>query len=65
MIRAEPDLWICVQNRENRWSVWPTDLPIPAGWTAESKPASRDDCLAVIEAEWTDFRPNALRKVMA
>ncbi len=65
MTHPAPDLWICVKNIEDRWSVWPAALPVPAGWQAESAPAPHADCLARIEALWQDPRPAALKEVMA
>ncbi|KIC08886.1 hypothetical protein RA19_18165 [Leisingera sp. ANG-M1] len=65
MTQPGPDQWICVRNSEGRWSVWPADLPVPAGWQAESAPADRGACLAEIEARWSDPRPEALQEAMA
>ncbi|WP_264211405.1 MbtH family NRPS accessory protein [Leisingera thetidis] len=65
MTRSDPGQWMCVQNTEGRWSVWPAELPLPAGWHAESAPAAREDCLTMIETRWTDPRPAALQEVMA
>ncbi|WP_417473867.1 MbtH family protein [Leisingera sp.] len=65
MTQSDTGQWICVQNNEGRWSVWPADVPVPAGWHAEGAPATRETCLAEIEARWSDPRPNALKKVMA
>ncbi|MGR3759141.1 MbtH family NRPS accessory protein [Roseobacteraceae bacterium NS-SX3] len=64
MTRSDSGQWICVQNNEGRWSVWPAELPVPAGWRAESAPATRDNCLAEIGTRWTDPRPDALKEVM-
>lgn len=57
-------LWHVVRNAEARLSVWPAPYPLPSGWHAEGEPASRADCLARIEALWTDPRPMALREAM-
>lgn len=65
MTQPDPNQWICVQNTEGRWSVWPADLPVPAGWQAESAPASRKECLATIRTRWSDPRPEALKELMA
>lgn len=65
MTRPDPGQWICVQNTEERWSVWPAELPVPAGWQARSAPARREDCLGEIERRWSDPRPAALKEVMA
>ncbi|NIZ12298.1 MbtH family NRPS accessory protein [Phaeobacter sp. HF9A] len=62
MTRSDPGQWISVQNNEGRWSVWPAELPVPAGWRAMSAAASREACLAEIETRWTDPRPNSLKE---
>ena len=54
--------WLVVRNLEGRWSVAPADRPIPAGWTAEGAPATRDGCLARIETDWHDQRPLSLQR---
>jgi len=65
MTRPDPAAWICVKNTEGRWSVWPADLPVPAGWQAQGAPDTRAACLAEIERRWSDPRPDALAEVMA
>lgn len=65
MTQPETDLWICVTNSEQRWSVWPADLPIPAGWLAKSEATTHAECVELIEMNWSDQRPRALRESMA
>ncbi len=50
-----------VVNDEEQFSLWPVTRAIPAGWRAEGKQGSREECLAHIEAIWTDMRPKSLR----
>lgn len=57
-------LWHVVRNSEGRMSVWPAPHALPPGWRAEGEPASRAECLARIDASWTDPRPLALRAAM-
>ena len=47
-------------NSEGQCSLWPTFAPIPEGWTVAHGPANRQECLAHIEANWTDMRPKSL-----
>jgi len=49
-------------NHEGQHSLWPSDAPIPAGWSAVFGPAGRDDCLAYVEAHWTDISPLSLAR---
>jgi MbtH protein len=54
-----------VVNDEEQYSVWRADHPMPAGWFAEGRQGSRQQCLDHIEAIWPDIRPLSLRQRMA
>jgi MbtH protein len=54
-----------VLNDEEQYSLWPADRENPAGWHDEGTSGSRADCLARIEAVWTDMRPRSLRERLA
>lgn len=58
-------LWSILQNAEGRHSVWPVSHDLPAGWQRIGAPASRSDCLTLIESLWRDPRPLALQQAMA
>jgi MbtH protein len=47
-------------NDEGQYSLWPTFVPVPDGWTVQHGPAARQDCLDHIERHWTDLRPRSL-----
>lgn len=47
-------------NDEGQHSLWPTFKDVPAGWTAVGPRGARQDCLAYIDANWTDMRPKSL-----
>ena len=51
-----------VLNHKAQYSIWPMNREIPAGWKATGKTGTQTDCLAFIEATWTDMRPLSLRK---
>lgn len=53
-----------VLNHEEQYSIWPQDREIPAGWRAEGKSGTKEECLEHIEEVWTDMRPLSLRKKM-
>lgn len=53
-----------VVNHEEQYSIWPVDRANPAGWRDEGKRGPKAECLAHIEAVWTDMRPLSLRKAM-
>ncbi|MFP6560693.1 MbtH family protein [Paraburkholderia sp. B3] len=54
-----------VVNHEEQYSIWPDYKALPAGWRADGKTGTKDECLAHIEAVWTDMRPLSLRQAMA
>jgi MbtH protein len=51
-------------NEEGQYSLWPTFVPVPSGWTVAHGPASRQECLDHIEQSWTDLRPASLVRQM-
>lgn len=51
-------------NDEGQYSLWPTFKKIPNGWSAVGPRGARKDCIAYIEANWTDLRPRSLIKQM-
>jgi MbtH protein len=53
-----------VVNHEEQYSLWPAERENPLGWSDAGKVGSREECLAHIEAVWTDMRPLSLRKAM-
>ncbi|WP_263631605.1 MbtH family protein [Streptomyces sp. 8L] len=48
-------------NEEGQHSLWPTGTAVPAGWETVHSGGSREECLAYVEAHWTDMRPRSLR----
>ncbi|MET8046928.1 MbtH family NRPS accessory protein [Streptosporangium sp. NPDC005286] len=55
------DLYTVVVNHEEQYSIWAAGRAIPNGWREVGKTGSKEDCLAHIQAEWTDMRPLSLR----
>ena len=51
-------------NAEGQYSLWPEFAAVPAGWAVEHGPATRESCLAHIEANWRDMRPRSLAERM-
>jgi MbtH protein len=56
--------YLVVVNDEEQYSVWLADRPLPAGWREAGKRGKKTDCLAHIQATWTDMRPRSLREPM-
>jgi len=51
-------------NDEGQYSLWPTFVDVPAGWTVATGPDTRQACLDHIEQNWTDMRPASLIEAM-
>jgi MbtH protein len=51
-------------NTEGQYSLWPTFVPVPDGWTITHGPEARQACLDYIELNWTDMRPRSLVEAM-
>jgi MbtH protein len=56
--------YVVLINDERQYSLWPETIEIPQGWTACSA-GTRQECLAWIDANWTDMRPQTLVQRMA
>jgi MbtH protein len=52
-------------NDEGQYSLWPSFVPVPAGWQVQLRSASRAACLDYIERHWTDMRPRSLVEFMS
>jgi len=62
---AQGESYLVVVNAEEQYSIWAAHKELPAGWTPAGKSGTREECLAYIEAVWTDMRPLTLRDRMA
>jgi MbtH protein len=51
-------------NDEGQYSLWPTFVDVPPGWTITHGAESRRSCLDYITAHWTDMRPKNLVQQM-
>lgn len=56
----ETGVFVVLMNAEGQHSLWPQPVAVPAGWTVVKQAATRKDCLAYIEENWTDMRPRSL-----
>jgi MbtH protein len=52
-------------NHEEQYSLWPTFLDVPAGWTDTGVSGTKEACLSYVKEVWTDMRPLSLRRRMA
>jgi MbtH protein len=60
----EDAIYLALRNDEGQYSIWPADIPAPAGWHAVLAQASRQACLDFVEGHWTDLRPASLVRAM-
>jgi MbtH protein len=56
--------FIVVVNDEEQYSIWPLGRDLPGGWRNEGTSGTKEECLAHVEAVWTDMRPRSLREAM-
>lgn len=56
---AEATFFVLI-NAEGQFSLWPEFINAPAGWEISHPAASRAECLAFIDRNWTDLRPASL-----
>jgi MbtH protein len=59
-----PRPYAVVVNDEEQYSIWPAGQDLPAGWRLDGFTGPEEECLAHIEAIWTDMRPASLRRWM-
>jgi MbtH protein len=52
--------YLSLVNDEGQYSLWPEHIAVPAGWTVDHGPDTRQVCLDRIEERWTDMRPRSL-----
>ena len=53
-----------VVNDEEQYSIWESDMDVPAGWRTVGKAGTKSECLDYIEEVWMDMRPLSLRRAM-
>jgi MbtH protein len=53
-----------VINHEEQYSIWPTELDVPAGWHTVGRSGTQEECVAYIDEVWTDIRPLSLRTAL-
>lgn len=53
-----------LMNDEEQYSLWVASHQIPSGWRRLNITGTKAECLAFVDANWTDMRPLSLRKQM-
>lgn len=52
--------YFVVVNDRNEHALWPSHLPVPAGWSREGFAGSEADCMQHVDQVWTDMSPASL-----
>lgn len=60
----ESRLFKVLMNAERQYSLWPSAIDVPQGWTVVLDDAPRDACVVHVEEHWTDQRPASLVAAM-
>lgn len=60
----ETGSFYALRNDEGQYSLWPTFVDVPAGWTVAHGADTRTACLDHITEHWTDMRPASLARQM-
>lgn len=55
--------FLVLTNEEGQYSLWPSFIQVPGGWTSRAEGA-RQDCLDYIKENWVDMRPKSLADQM-
>lgn len=54
------DSFAVLINAEGQYSIWPASTTVPEGWSKVGPTGPKADCIAFIEAHWTDMRVRSL-----
>ena len=57
----ENGLYKVLINEEGQYSMWPSFLAIPKGWSVAFGEDSRKSCLDYINEKWTNLQPNSIK----
>lgn len=63
-LTIDGEVFRVLANDEGQYSLWPAAKAVPEGWTSVGPVGPKADCLAYVEANWTDMRPCNLREAM-
>ncbi|CAM5621953.1 MbtH family protein [Streptomyces fumanus] len=56
--------FLVLVNKENQHSLWPAFAEVPPGWRVAFGESNRKECMAYIEENWQDMRPQSLIDAM-
>jgi MbtH protein len=64
-VRNEEDrrMYSVLVNAEEQYCIWIQEKEVPDGWRRAGMEGTRGECIAFVDATWTDMTPLSLRKV--
>ncbi|MFG2760834.1 MbtH family protein [Streptomyces wuyuanensis] len=62
---AVPTTHQVLVNDEEQYALYPAARGVPDGWTPTGFSGSEDECVAHVDAHWTDTRPRSVRDATA
>ncbi|MFF6983654.1 MbtH family protein [Streptomyces sp. NPDC008343] len=48
-------------NHEEQYALYPVARELPDGWTAAGFSGTEEECVAHVDARWSDMRPRSVR----
>ncbi len=62
----DPDAtYLVLINDEGQYSLWPSTITVPSGWSIAHNADTRQASLDYINEHWTDMRPRSLVMAMS
>lgn len=61
---SDDGTFLVLINDEMQYSLWPSFVEVPAGWTTVFGEDTKAACLEYVETHWTDMRPASVRAKM-
>ena len=58
------EIYICLVNEEEQYSLWFAWKEIPLGWKRVGPQGAKEGVLQYVREMWTDMRPKSLREQM-
>jgi MbtH protein len=56
--------YLVLVNEEGQYSLWPSFVEVPAGWSVAHPEGTRQQCIDYVNENWTDMRPKSLIEAM-
>ncbi|MBV7698594.1 MbtH family NRPS accessory protein [Streptomyces sp. TRM70350] len=56
-----PTIYQVLVNHEEQYALYPVARELPDGWTPDGFSGTEDECVAHVDARWSDTRPRSVR----